>query len=79
MIAKQTLKGILASTCRSHSLLLPSAQSFSKLSDQLRSGSYRSHVFKSSNFRFHSNDFSLLTYYFHPSIEDRTVGMDKYY
>lgn len=77
MIPKQAIRfnHIITSIFRSCPFLTtPLVHSFSKLSDQLRSGSYRSYAFKSSNIRFRSNDLLLLTYFYHPSITSRNDG-----
>lgn len=41
----------------------------SKIYEDLRSLPYRQMAFKSSNLRYNSKDMSLLTYFYHPSIE----------
>lgn len=60
-------------------LLFTPRHPFSKLSDQLRSATYRNYQIKSSNTRFQDSNVSLLTYYTHPYIETKPNFTPKCY
>lgn len=53
------------------SLLFTPRQPYSKLSEQLRSATYRQYQIKSSNQRFQDSNTALLTYFTHPYIETK--------
>jgi hypothetical protein len=60
-------------------LLTTLGRSFSKLSAQLQTASYRSYQCKSSNMKFRGSDHSLIPFFSHPAIETKAIPTGKYY